>query len=492
VKRLVAALVLAALCGCAGRGDYFRDAGPAPTPTPRALAEWPWQEIWTGVVFRGQKVGFARLSVRPAADAPGAWDLESESALRLRFLGVDKRVSLRASDRVDGALHLLRFRYDYVLDGSRLHVEGERSAEGLRVRTEAAGSSAETLLQPETPALPASALALLPALRGLRVGDSMRATVFIGESQSLAAADIRVHAYEASTLFEGRAFRVTTSVLGLETETWLDGQARPLLETAMHGAMVSALEEPARARAYLVEASLAKEETLLDFSRVPSGPVPLPRRASGLHIVLEGVPSALEVPADGGQHCTHTGERLDCRIDRRSRGQRGDAREAQRYLRPTIAVPSQEGQFTSLARSLDVRASDPDGSVRRMLAWIDANIAKEAIDAFSAADVLRERRGECQGHAYLFAALARAGGLPTRVVNGLVYVPESEGFLYHTWNEVWIPDDGWRPVDATFAQPRADATHLALVVGESAAELAPLAAMVGRARVSSVGDVTHW
>ncbi|HEX5093774.1 MAG TPA: transglutaminase-like domain-containing protein [Burkholderiales bacterium] len=492
MRRFVAVLALAALCGCAGRGDYFRDAGPAPAPAPRTLSEWPWQEIWTGVVFRGQKVGFSRLSLRPAADAPGAWDLESESALRLRFLGVDKRVSLRASDRVNGELQLLRFRYDYVLDGSRLRVEGERSAQGLRVRTEAAGSSTEALLAPESPALPASALALLPALRGLRVGDSARVTVFVGESQSLAAAEIRVGAYEASTLFEGKAYRVTTSLLGLETETWLDAQARPLLETAMHGAMISALEDPARARAYLVEASLAKDETLLDFSRIPSAAVPRPRSASALHVVLVGVPPSLQVPDDAGQRCQRSGERLDCRIDRRPRGRSAESGDAQRYLRPTIAVPSHEGQFTALARSLDVRTADPDGSIGRLLTWIDANIAKEAVDAFSAADVLRERRGECQGHAYLFAALARAGGLPTRVVNGLVYMPESEGFLYHTWNEVWIPGEGWRAVDATFAQPRADATHVALVVGESAAELAPLAALVGQARVSSVGDFAHW
>jgi transglutaminase-like putative cysteine protease len=114
------------------------------------------------------------------------------------------------------------------------------------------------------------------------------------------------------------------------------------------------------------------------------------------------------------------------------------------------------------------------------------------VDAFSAADVLRERRAECQGHAYLFAALARALELPTRVVNGVVYTPEHQGFLYHTWNEVWIEGGGWHPVDATFAQPLADATHLALAVGESAADLAPLAAMVGRARIAALGGASHW
>jgi hypothetical protein len=47
-------------------------------------------------------------------------------------------------------------------------------------------------------------------------------------------------------------------------------------------------------------------------------------------------------------------------------------------------------------------------------------------------------------------------------------------------------------VDATLGQPLADATHLALAVGETAAELAPLAALVGKVRVASLGAIRHW
>jgi transglutaminase-like putative cysteine protease len=260
----------------------------------------------------------------------------------------------------------------------------------------------------------------------------------------------------------------------------------------MHGAMISALEDPERARHYLVAASLSRQETLLDFSLLPSAALPEARRIAALSIAVEGVPLALAIPESSGQHCVRRDDRIDCRIDRRVPAARGDAREAEAYLRPTLAAPSNEGQFVELAQSLVAGAADAQTRIARLLEWIDANIAKEAVDAFTAADVLRERRAECQGHAYLFAALARAAGLPTRVLNGLVYAPEHGGFLYHTWNEVWIAAEGWRPVDPTFGQARADATHLALAVGENPAALAPLAAMVGRARVLEVDSVAHW
>jgi transglutaminase-like putative cysteine protease len=492
MTRFAAGLALALLGGCAGSGAYFSDAGAPPAAPARALGDWPWHEVWTGVVFRGQKVGFSRLELRAVADAPDLWDIETESALRLRFLGTDKRVSLRALDRVRADLTLERFDYEYHLDGSRLRVDGERDGDVLVVRTETAATRRVQRLALAQPAFPASALALLPALRGLHVGRELRATVFVGESQSLAEASQRVLAYERSPLFDGAAYRVATELLGLQTETWYDDQARPLLETALHGAMISALEDAATARAYLVEASLAKDESLLEYSLLRSAPVADARRVAALSIALEGVPATLPIPDAAGQRCTRAGERLDCRVDRRTRDSTAEARNSARYLRPTLAAPSNERAFIELAQSVAAGADTERHKIDRLLAWIDANIAKAAVDAFSAADVLRERRAECQGHAYLFAALARALGLPTRVVNGVVYSPEHHGFLYHTWNEVWIDGDGWHPVDATFAQPLADATHLALAVGEGAADIAPLAAMVGRARVAAIGGIEHW
>ena len=116
----------------------------------------------------------------------------------------------------------------------------------------------------------------------------------------------------------------------------------------------------------------------------------------------------------------------------------------------------------------------------------------EAVDSFSATDVLRERRAECQGHAYLLAALARALGIPARIVNGIVYSEAHGGFLYHTWNELWIDGRGWRPVDATFAQPHADATHLKLIEGESPADLTPLVGLIGTVRVGSLAALARW
>ena len=77
-------------------------------------------------------------------------------------------------------------------------------------------------------------------------------------------------AYETSALFEGPAFKVATRMLGIETTTWIGADGGPLLGCHT-GVLISALEDEARARRYLVEASLNKRDALVEFSLLRAG-----------------------------------------------------------------------------------------------------------------------------------------------------------------------------------------------------------------------------
>jgi hypothetical protein len=465
------------LGGCSTQ--YFRDAGTPPAPQAISLEEWKHREIWTGVVFNGDKIGFTRRTLRPAADAPGQYEIESEASIRLRFLGVDKRVNLRAVDRVRPDLTLASFRYEHEIDGSPLKVSGGADGNKLTLTIEASGSREERTLPLSEPLYPSSALSYLPVLRGLAVGRSARFAVFEGETQKLAEAEQEVLAWERSTLFEGPAFKLVTRLLGMETTTWIASDGRPMLEVALNGVLISGLEDEASARRYLVEASLNKRDGMVDFSLLRAGPLKAPRSASRMEIVLDGLPPGFALPSEGAQACRDS----RCVVDRTAPLAQGDPG---RYLKATLAAPSNLGEIRDLAAKIPgARGTEPE-KIDGILAWMDENIAKEAIDSFTAIDVLRERRAECQGHAYLFAALARAAGIPARIVNGIVYSAEHGGFLYHTWNEAWIAGRGWQPVDATFGQAHADATHLKLIEGEQPGDLLPLVGLVGRIRIASV------
>ena len=76
-------------------------------------------------------------------------------------------------------------------------------------------------------------------------------------------------------------------------------------------------------------------------------------------------------------------------------------------------------------------------------------------------DIFKSRLGDDRERTVMFASFARAAGLPTRLIGGLVY---RDGYFYfHTWPEVWL--DKWIPVDPTLAQFPADVTHIPLKEG---------------------------
>jgi hypothetical protein len=85
----------------------------------------------------------------------------------------------------------------------------------------------------------------------------------------------------------------------------------------------------------------------------------------------------------------------------------------------------------------------------------------------SALETLRQGVGDCNEHAVVFAALARAAGIPAQVEAGLVYMDGR--FYYHAWNVVNL--GVWITVDALMNQFPADVTHIRLVRGEPAEQI---------------------
>lgn len=91
---------------------------------------------------------------------------------------------------------------------------------------------------------------------------------------------------------------------------------------------------------------------------------------------------------------------------------------------------------------------------------------------YSALEAIRRRAGDCTEDAVVLAALGRSAGIPTRVVNGLVYVGAHyhgvrNAFLPHSWTLAWV-DGRWRSFDMTLGS--FDSTHIALTIGNGDAQ----------------------
>jgi transglutaminase-like putative cysteine protease len=100
----------------------------------------------------------------------------------------------------------------------------------------------------------------------------------------------------------------------------------------------------------------------------------------------------------------------------------------------------------------------------------------------SSLEVLHSRVGDCNEHTALFAGLARAAGLPTKMVAGLVYVKGN--FYYHAWPEIYV--GRWVTIDPTLNQFPADATHVRLIEGGLDRQ-AELARVIGKVNLEILG-----
>jgi hypothetical protein len=127
---------------------------------------------------------------------------------------------------------------------------------------------------------------------------------------------------------------------------------------------------------------------------------------------------------------------------------------------PEIVKLAKEGAGTATAPAAQMQ--NLEDFVRRFIRNKDLSVGYA-----SALEVAKNPEGDCTEHAVLLAALGRALGIPTRVIDGLVYTDAYAGkanvFVPHAWAQAWV-DGRWRSYDA--ALHGFDAGHIALSAGQ--------------------------
>ena len=132
---------------------------------------------------------------------------------------------------------------------------------------------------------------------------------------------------------------------------------------------------------------------------------------------------------------------------------------------PNIIEDSSNPEIVRAARKIVLGAPNQREMVNRIAKFVYKHISSKNYDHgnMSASEVLRKKSGDCTEHSALFAALARAAGIPAKMVYGVVMDPNGE-FFFHNWNEVFA-DGTWITVDSTFNMERADSSRITLIYG---------------------------
>ncbi|HZW95848.1 MAG TPA: transglutaminase-like domain-containing protein [Candidatus Eremiobacteraceae bacterium] len=132
------------------------------------------------------------------------------------------------------------------------------------------------------------------------------------------------------------------------------------------------------------------------------------------------------------------------------------------YLQPSTHVIVND-QVKSLSASIVGGETNPILAARKIYNWTLENVdywVKDP-DHLKASPVgsteycLRTKTGNCTDFHSLFASLAMAAGIPTRMVYGSLLKPTLNGVpidgSYHCWIYFFAPNYGWLPLDVSLA-----------------------------------------
>ncbi len=141
--------------------------------------------------------------------------------------------------------------------------------------------------------------------------------------------------------------------------------------------------------------------------------------------------------------------------------------ENREFLSPNAYVQSDDAGIQRVAGELVKGEEDVFKAALVLRQWVGENMKFDLGIVFApSSEIFRDRRGTCVGYATLLATLARAAGIPSRVVMGYVYALGMFGG--HAWTEV-LAGKEWIPLDAAIVNDgAADATRFYFIASSLA------------------------
>lgn len=443
--------------------EYFLPAAPA-SPGGAAAREVEDREEWIGIYSQAQKIGYASTRL---SRAQGGWLLEERASLRLSLLGIPREIRSTTTVEVTEGFLLRGFLTRVESGPTRFEAGGRVRDSELSVEVRSAGRIREIRIPlKEIPWLPQTLRYMLLLQGELEVGRRFRMPMIDPLTFSIEPMEIVVEARDRikSGEREQDALRLGYSWAGLRSKAWVSLAGEVLREEGFGGlSMVKETREQALGEGWAV----GKGVDLFKAMSVPTEPVlDDPRRISYLKVRFSG--ADLSNFSMGGIRQRRSGREVE--VTKEDMGKaisyelpHPRTEHLAGFLDPTPLVQSDDPAVVEVSKAALQGETNALKGVERILAWVHQNLEKlPTLSVPSAVEVLKTRQGDCNEHAVLFAALARAAGIPTKVCAGILY---QEGrFYYHAWNEVFLGQ--WFSLDSLLGQFPADATHIKFVEGE--------------------------
>ncbi len=420
------------------------------------------QDTWMNIFQNGRKIGYSHTVF---SKPDGGIRFQEKIFMRINTMGMVQDMYLDTDARLNPDYSLSDIFFKVASGAFQFEANGKLKGNTLSLKNNAAGEQRafDIPLKEKIFLSPGPKEAIRAAIKG-NSGDVVTFLMFDPATLGQEQAVIRVLGKE-TIVNMGNA--IETSKVGIEFKgirqtAWMDSNGEVIKESGFLGML---MEKTSKEEALF---GIAKEgsDDMTKFASVPlDRPIDdLPNRKN-ITFEVSGIELG-NIPVDDRQSLN--GNLLTLKQESLSDLPQNPA-EMKEFLAPTLFIQADNPQVLELAsKILTPQPATQAEKTQKILEWVYSNIEKRPVLSLpDALSTLKNKVGDCNEHAALFAALARAAGIPCRIEAGLAYMKGS--FYYHAWNSVYLGK--WITVDSVFKQFPADLGHIRLADGEHTLDL---------------------
>lgn len=465
------------------RLGYFEkripDKDRLPSVLPRPIAG----EAWLTIAQGGKKIGYAHRLFLPTLTG---YRLSEDVRMCINTMGTNQALFFTTEGELDPRMNLTSFRF--ILNSSLFHFAARGFVRDnlLTVHVGERGKGEKLEITLKAPLHLTTGILETARASGLKPGESRIFHIFDPAAMGAHPVRVTLAAQDEIIWHRGQkrhARKFSLDFMGATQFAWVSPEGETLREK---GLLDITLEKATREEA---KAGLNRWEgaDLTELSSIIADKIiPNPEELSELKLRLENLREEIFF-LNGGRQSWQKHILTVSKETWPLSGLPARLAKNRNALQPDPFIQSTHPLIVAKAHEITVKVDTDAVKARKLLAWVHRHVRKRPVLSVpNALETLQKMVGDCNEHAVLLAALARAAGIPAEVETGIVYLRGR--FYYHAWNSLFLGGQ-WITADAVLGQLPTDVTHIRFVRGAPAQQL-DLIGLIGRLKISIVDYAT--